>query len=92
MNAAWQKKLEGSVWSNYRLIGSQWFSTHNEPIFGVPPPPPAPPLLANTAIETFMQGTSNCIECHNGSTNTSSFAPDTLRYDFSFLFFRALGN
>jgi hypothetical protein len=92
MNDAWQAKLKGSVWANYRLIGSQWFSTHNEPIFGVPAPPPAPPLLANTAIETFMQGTSNCIGCHNGSTNTSSFAPDTLRYDFSFLFFRALGN
>jgi hypothetical protein len=92
MNTAWQQKLKGSVFQNYQLIGSQWLSTANEPIHGVPQPPPAPPLLANTVIETFMQDTSNCIKCHNGSTNTFSFAPDTLRYDFSFLFFRGLSN
>ncbi|HZV70377.1 MAG TPA: hypothetical protein VFG10_12565 [Saprospiraceae bacterium] len=92
MNAAWQQKLKGSVWANYKLVGSQWLSSHNEPIYGVPNPPPAPELLGNTVIETFMQDTSSCIRCHNGATNTFSFAPDTLRYDFSFLIFRGLSN
>ncbi len=92
MNKAWQNKLKGSVWENYKLVGSQWLSSNNEPIHGVPNPPPAPELLGNSVIETFMQDTSSCIKCHNGATNTFSFGKDSLRYDFSFLLFRGLSN
>ena len=42
---------------------------------------PAPSFLANTTLETYIQGTvpnvsSNCIECHNNATMTVPVASD----------------
>ncbi|MBZ5493960.1 MAG: hypothetical protein LAO76_23815 [Acidobacteriia bacterium] len=69
-----QKQLKGvnpkSVWQNYELISTMWPTDPKQP-FGAP----APTFLANTTLETYIQGTvpnvsSNCIECHNNATMT----------------------
>ncbi|HEY2497163.1 MAG TPA: hypothetical protein VGK24_08840 [Candidatus Angelobacter sp.] len=59
-----------SVWRNYELISTMWPTDPKQP-FGAP----APTFLANTTLETYIQGTvpnvsSNCIECHNNATMT----------------------
>jgi hypothetical protein len=59
-----------SVWQNYELISTMWPTDPKQP-FGAP----APTFLANTTLETYIQGTvpnvsSNCIECHNNATMT----------------------
>jgi hypothetical protein len=73
-NADAQKLLRGvnpkSVWANYQLISTMWPTDPKQP-FGAP----APTFLANTTLETYIQGTvpnvsSNCIECHNNATLT----------------------
>jgi len=73
-NADAQALLKGvnpkSVWKNYELISTMWPTDPKQP-FGAP----APTFLANTTLETYIQGTvpnvsSNCIECHNNATMT----------------------
>lgn len=48
LNQIFQQLLQGSVWGNYQLISAQWE--------GEIPPGPKPPYLANSVIETFIQG------------------------------------
>lgn len=65
-----------SVWANYELISTMWPTDPKQP-FGAP----APTFLANTTLETYIQGTtpnvsSNCIECHNNATMTVPVASD----------------
>lgn len=71
-NADAQKLLRAvnpkSVWANYQLISTMWPTDPKQP-FGAP----APTFLANTTLETYIQGmvpnvSSNCIECHNNAT------------------------
>jgi len=75
--------LEPSVFHNYELVGAQW------PIrkaSSAPTPPTVfevlPGLLANTTMETYVQGTSSCMGCHAmaRSANAASF----VSADFSF--------
>jgi hypothetical protein len=75
LNAAYHDLLRGvdpkSVWANYQLIGSQrprWPEASDNPT-GYP----WPEFLANTTMETFIQGTvpitaSSCTECHSRAT------------------------
>jgi len=79
-NGAAQQLLLGvnpkSVWANYQLISTMW-PTDPKQSFGAP----APTFLANTTLETYIQGTvpnvsSNCIECHNNATMTVPVASD----------------
>jgi hypothetical protein len=58
-NNLWQGKLKGSVWANYRLIGTQWQKGDS------PNPPTAPHYLANTTLETYIPFSSSCINCHS---------------------------
>jgi hypothetical protein len=84
INNKWRTKLKGTVWANYKLIGTQWqINTYGETAT------PAPAYLANTTMETYMQSTASCIGCHSGAT--VQFAPTpgdtvTITTDFSFLF------
>lgn len=98
LNSQWQGFLSGvnnnSVWQYYELISTQW---PTQPAPASTPSPydphptgaPAPQFLANTTIETYIQGkvpntSSSCIMCHNNSTTTTGkFA------DFSYLLERA---
>lgn len=77
INGLWQKKLEGTVWANYQLIGSQWAATQDHPPFDLVS---APARLSNTTMETYVQSGGSCIECHKGATTTSGQPAD-----FSFL-------
>jgi hypothetical protein len=83
INKLWQDKLQGTVWANYRLIGSQWKLSE------IYPSPTAPNNLANTTLETYIQASASCIDCHGSASVT--YIPvkgDTLNIstDFSFLF------
>jgi hypothetical protein len=55
VNQLWRKKLEGTVWANYKLIGSQWATSTLTP---GKPLPAAPAKLGNTTLETFVLGSS----------------------------------
>ena len=77
-NALWQQKLKGTVWANYRLIGSQWQQAE------INPAPTAPNFLANTTLETYIQNDASCISCHNSAAVT--FNNDTVKTDLSFIF------
>ncbi len=73
VNAVWRARLKGTVWEHYELIGSQW-------VGGDPGPVSIPKLLGNSTIETYIQSTSSCVDCHRAATtavNTNA--------DFSFL-------
>ncbi len=82
VNNLWRKKLAGTVWANYKLIGSQWASSTLTP---GKPMPVAPAMLGNTTLETFVLGASfgTCIGCHNNASIT--YNGDTVRTDLSFL-------
>ena len=72
-----------SVWANYQLISTMW-PTNPGNCAAAPGDPlgtPAPTFLANTTLETYIQGTtpnvsSQCIECHNNATMTTPVASD----------------
>lgn len=61
LNRLWQAKLKGTVWANYRLIGSQWMTSELQ--HGAP----APFYLGNTTLETFIQADASCIGCHSSA-------------------------
>jgi hypothetical protein len=98
LNSQWQGFLAGvnknSVWQFYELVSTQWPtqpapSPTPSPYDPHPTGAPAPQFLANTTIETYIQGkvpntSSSCIMCHNNATTTTGkFA------DFSYLLERA---
>lgn len=75
-----------SVWQYYELISTMWPTNTGkcEAAPGDPLGTPAPNFLANTTLETYIQGmvpnvSSNCIECHNNATMTNS-APSDFTY------------
>ena len=73
LSAKWRAKLAGTVWANYRLIGSQWLNPE-VPGQGIPQ------VLGNTALETYIPDSSSCVGCHRTATDAAGeFA------DFSFL-------
>jgi hypothetical protein len=78
LNKLWQEKLRGTVWSNYRLIGSQWALADD------PFPKNAPNFLGNTTLETYLQSEASCISCHNGAYVI--YKTDTIFTSQSFLF------
>lgn len=79
MNKIWQAKLKGTVWSNYRLIGSQWSAGgENIKVANVPA------MLANVTLESFMQNKASCISCHSNAH--IEYNKKKINTDFSFLF------
>lgn len=79
VNQTWQKALKaaGSVFANYRLIGSQWsVVSETFPADTIS----APDTLANTTLETYIQNGSCTMTCHK-------FAKDAAgkTADFSFI-------
>ena len=94
-NAVAQKLLASvsprSVWQRYILVSTQW-PTNSGDCAAKPADPfgtPAPQFLANTTLETYVQGTtpnvsSSCIACHGNAVMTNGKASD-----FTFLLQRA---
>jgi hypothetical protein len=88
-NADGLKLLRGvsarSVWQYYHLVSTQWptdpgpgncNATATDPLGN-----PAPQFLANTTLETYVQGTtpnvsSSCMECHGNAAMTTGGASD----------------
>ncbi len=59
---------EGSVWSNYELVGTLWMDQSQHP-----PVERGSSNLANTTAETYKQtGTTNCLTCHKPGPAASS--------------------
>jgi hypothetical protein len=79
VNKKWRKALAdvGSVFANYRLVGSQWSVVQDAPPFDTVP---APTNLTNITLETFIQPSSCTMTCHK-------FAKDAVGKpsDFSFI-------
>lgn len=85
LNSQWQGFLAGvnknSVWQFYELVSTQWPTQPPpqptpSPYDQHPTGNPAPQFLANTTIETYIQGkvpntSSSCIMCHNNATTTA---------------------
>lgn len=73
----------GSVFQHYELVDTQvpvaspYFAPQPETVFGV-----SRPVLANTTMETFVQGTSTCMGCH--STARTLRGDAFISSDFSF--------
>lgn len=73
-----------SVWTNYELISTQWPTNPGGPCAEKPGDQlgrPAPTFLANSTLETYIQGTvpnvsSSCIECHNNAATTAGRPSD----------------
>ena len=85
LNSQWQKALSdaGSVFRNYKLVGTQWGAV----LEGLPPPPvpnpvptrAVPGMLSNLTLETYIQnyngtdkdpkapGPGSCVACHSGA-------------------------
>ena len=80
MNVLWHGKIGNSVWRHYRLIGSQWQAI--VPGYPKSDTSNAPPILGNTALESFIPTTSDCIGCHTFATTAGTPAKFA---DFSFL-------
>ena len=79
--------VANSVWSNYELVSTQW-PTDAQSVSD-PTGKPAPTFLANTTLETYIQGkvpqtSSNCIACHNNAAMTNGMFSD-----FTYLLQRA---
>lgn len=81
-NKTWQQMLAGSPFAFYRLISPQWPGDPNNP--GNPQGTPTPGTVANVTMESYIQPTSSCMDCHstarvpNGNVKTN--------YSFIFLF------
>ncbi|WP_202944163.1 hypothetical protein [Cellvibrio japonicus] len=79
--------VPNSVWLNYELVSTQWPT--NAKSKTDPTGVPAPSFLANTTLETYIQGeikqtSSSCMACHNNATGTTgNFS------DFTYLLQRA---
>lgn len=102
VNSQWQELLAGTVWENYELISTQWPTDPQNKtecnVSGIPsyqlPGCPTPPILANTTMETYIQGdrggpkfASSCIGCHQYGAQLNG-----RKADFSYLFSRAKPN
>lgn len=86
-HAALENAVPGSVWVNYELVSTQWPTNAKSPTD--PTGVPAPSFLANTTLETYIQGdikqtSSSCMACHNNAATTNG-----LFADFTYLLQRA---
>lgn len=98
LNKIYQKRLKAvnpkSVWQYYELVGTQWPVNPEQKPAGNP----FPLFMANTTLESYIQGivengkvshvngvSSSCIGCHNGATMKANGKAS----DFTFLLERA---
>lgn len=81
VNQLWQTKLGGTVWANYRLVGTQWTVPNDG---GTSNTINVPFRLGNTTLETYIQENASCIQCHGFAGVIAG--KDTISTDFSFIF------
>ena len=70
VNRAWRAKLRGTVWSNYRLISTQWRGSPGSKLF---PNGEVPRFLTNVTLETYDQYShgGTCMGCHARATTVA---------------------
>ncbi len=78
INQLWQAKLKGSVWANYRLVGTQWQTGEGHPQQIVPN------FLGNTTLETYIQHNASCISCHSAAS--IKYNKTTIHTNLSYIF------
>ena len=63
VNEVWRARLRDTVWSNYRLISTQWRGSPGSKLF---PNGEVPRFLTNVTLETYDQYThgGTCMGCH----------------------------
>ena len=63
VNTVWHARLRDTVWSNYRLISTQWRGSPGSELF---PNGEVPRFLTNVSLETYDQYThgGTCMGCH----------------------------
>ncbi len=63
MNEVWHTRLRDTVWSNYRLISTQWRGSPGSKLF---PNGEVPRFLTNVTLETHDQYShgGTCMGCH----------------------------
>ena len=65
LNESVQGALGNTPFGHYQLIGTQWPVPESSPVEGpLTQFDVLPPLLGNTTLESFIQGTSSCMGCH----------------------------
>ena len=79
LNSAFQGLLPQTVWQNYQLISTQWPTDAKSKT--APNGVPAPVYLANTTLETYVQGrvplaSSSCMACHGNAAATTGRTSD----------------
>lgn len=82
VNTAAQAELDNTFLQYYQLITTQWPSDPNDP--GNPAGSPTPGVAANVTMESYIQPTSSCMDCHS----TAVVKPGK-KSDYSFLFLHA---
>jgi len=80
VNRAWQDQVAGTVFEHYRLVSPQWPSDPKNP--GNPQGSPTPDTVANVTMESYIQPTSSCMDCHS----TARVPGDGAKSDYSFIF------
>ena len=70
VNRVWRAKLRGTVWSNYRLISTQWRGSPGSKLF---PNGEVPRFLTNVTLETYDQYShgGTCMGCHARATTVA---------------------
>jgi hypothetical protein len=79
-NTRWQRTVAGTPFRNYRLIAPQWPSNPNNP--GIPDGTPTPGTVANVVMESYIQPTSSCMDCHS----TARVPNNLVKTNYSFIF------
>jgi hypothetical protein len=80
INGEWQARMKGTAFQYYRLIAPQWPVDPNDP--GNPQGTPTPGTVANVALESYVQPTSSCMDCHS----TARVPNGRIKTNYSFIF------
>lgn len=79
-NRKWQAMLAGTPFAFYQLVSPQWPSDPNNP--GNPQGSPTPGTVANITMESYIQPTSSCMDCHS----TARVPNGNIKSNYSFIF------
>lgn len=79
-NSHWQSVVADTPLEYYRLISPQWPVDPNDP--GNPQGSPTPGVVANVTMETYIQPTSSCMDCHS----TARVPGNAVKSNYSFIF------
>lgn len=82
VNSAAQAQLQNTFLQYYQLITTQRPSDPNNP--GNPAGSPTPGVAANVTMESYIQPTSSCMDCH-----ATAVVKPGKKADFSFMFLHA---